>query len=146
MIIIAISVIVSLLIVMKTSAFTCHKLLTTANLSEEQRDASHFCVWMTCKTDSQVPDHLIQHLHKVSWTHVLTLAKPQPQVESTPAQDSAAAASGAASPSQPKPAEKTVSVTSYLTPGKYLREGQLLLMKSMVVQPLKTIYVIIATT
>ncbi|XP_076457719.1 uncharacterized protein LOC143291635 isoform X3 [Babylonia areolata] len=121
-----------------------------ANMSEEQRDSSHFCVWMTCKTDSAVPDHLVQRLHKVSWTHVLSLARPQPQA--APVQQAGGAGmeeQASPQPQQPpqnadggaggggagggaagggdggeedrRPPESAVD--SYVTPQKYLREA-----------------------
>nr|KAG5694047.1 hypothetical protein BaRGS_025626 [Batillaria attramentaria] len=77
-----------------------------ANMTDEQHDASRFCVWLTCETDSGVPDQLIQCLHKVSWTHVMSLAKPYPAPQDGPAQPVVEGA-----------------LASYVSPQKYLREA-----------------------
>ena len=99
--------------------------LPAANLTEEQLDSSHFCVWMTCKTDSAVPDHLIQRLHKVSWTHVLSLARPHPDPPApTPGTPAVKAADGQSHKSGDGVSQKEGAVATYITPQKYLREGQ----------------------
>ena len=44
-------------------------------MSEDQKDSSHFNVWLTCRADSHVPDILLQNVHKISWNHVISLSK-----------------------------------------------------------------------
>jgi hypothetical protein len=122
----------------------------SANQSEEQQDASHFCVWLTCRADSDVPDHLLQCLHKISWNHVLSMTKPLPAKPPTPAQTqpvgmiegqgsqgqgsqaglkgqgSQAALSGGAGERSRSQGEGSIdsAVASHVTPQKFLREGK----------------------
>lgn len=53
-----------------------------ANTVEGRSDGGHFCVWLTCETDSNIPRQLTQSLHKVSWTHIMFLAKNHPAAPS----------------------------------------------------------------
>lgn len=56
--------------------------LSPANTVEGRSDGGHFCVWLTCETDSNIPTQLTQSLHKVSWTHIMFLAKNHPAAPS----------------------------------------------------------------
>ncbi|XP_070202269.1 uncharacterized protein [Littorina saxatilis] len=94
-----------------------------ANMTEEQHDSSRFCVWMTCKTESDVPDHLIHRLHKVSWNHVLSMAKPHPAEASGSSQQKPADSGSQKAGVETQLQKSAGAMASYVTPQKYLREA-----------------------